>query len=101
MTQNYLDIIMAGPQENPTYVNGNIGPSFLTPEQQWFRQRTNRRVYGEGDPDAGGYQLSRIHWNKEDGTLSYLTTDAGPAAWYGEDVRNEDGDAECEGCSHG
>ena len=96
---NYLDYLTPGPVDNPAFLDGAIGTSFMTPEQAWFRQRTNRRVYGEGDPDAGGYPLSRIHWNKEDGTLSFMTMDAGPAAWYGEgncDCGDGGGDCGCQ-----
>ena len=98
-TPSFLDYITPGPVPNPAFLDGTIGTNFLTPDQAWFRQRTNRRKFGEGDPDAGGYVMSRIHWNKEDGTLSYLTTDAGPAAWYGEDTGcdcPEKGDCGCQ-----
>ena len=62
----FMQILSAGPQPNPTVVDGAIGTSFFTPVQAAFRN--TRRKYGSlDDPDAGGYSLAQIDWDKESG----------------------------------
>lgn len=77
----FLQILSAGPAPNPTYVNGNIGPAFMTPETAAFN--ATRKKYGStDDPDAGGYSLAQIDWDKDDGGCGVGPLEATDDGWY-------------------
>jgi hypothetical protein len=77
----FLQALSAGPVPDPSYASGAIGHSFFTPEQGAFRAQ--RRRYGSlDDPDAGGYSLAMIDWNKDDGTCEYGPMEATSDGWY-------------------
>ena len=81
---SYLDILAAGPEYQPHYLDSPaIAPAFMTPQQLEFRERSHTRKYGEGDPDVGGYQLCEVVFDKGDGGVTVGMTDPGPSAWYG------------------
>lgn len=77
---NFLDYLETGSHSGP-FMDGAIGPSFMTPHQHWFRSM--RGKYGEGNLDDGNYYLSQIHFDKETGTASLGQMDVGPSGWYG------------------
>lgn len=80
-TSRFLDLISAGPEQTqPPFAGAAIGTSWMTPETAAFR--ATRKKYGSlDDPDAGGYQLSQIHWDKEGCEVSNM--DATYGGWYG------------------
>jgi hypothetical protein len=81
MNIGYLQALSAGPTPDPSYAAGAIGTSFFTPVQAAFRAM--RRKYGStDDPDAGGYNLAQIDWNKDDGTCEVGAMDATSDGWY-------------------
>ena len=81
MQMGFLQILSAGVAPPPPFARGAIGPSFLTPEQGAFRSM--RKKYGTlDDPDAGGYSLAQIDWNKDDGTCIYGPMEPAADGWY-------------------
>jgi hypothetical protein len=63
----FMQILSAGDAPPPPYASGAIGTSFNTPQTSAFN--ATRKKYGTlDDPDAGGYNLAQIDWNKDDGT---------------------------------
>jgi hypothetical protein len=98
VTRGFIDIIMAGPSQPMTAVTeGDVGPQFFTPEQQAFRNQ--RKLYGGDDPNAGGYNLAQIDWDKESGRLSVGAMEPTSGGWLGgyPDAPCGD-DCECGGC---
>lgn len=82
MQIGFLQALSAGPVADPSYAAGAIGPAFLTPEQGAFK--ATRKKYGSADdPDAGGYSLAQIDWNKDTGTCEYGPMEATNDGWYG------------------
>ena len=64
-----------------------IGTSHFTPAYEDF-MATSRRFgypprarYGQDEPDAGGYQLNMIAWNKDTGTGSFMPFEPTDSAW--------------------
>ena len=80
MQLGFLQALSAGSAPNPTYLGGSIGTSFLTPEQAAFK--ATRKKYGGDDPDAGGYSLAQIDWDKESGTSEVGMAEATKGGWY-------------------
>lgn len=81
MQIGFLQALSAGPTPDPSFAHGAIGPSFFTPEQAAFN--ATRKKYGTSDdPDAGGYYLAQIDWNKDNGTSECAGTDATNDGWY-------------------
>lgn len=81
MQMGFLQILSAGPAPNPTYLNGNIGTSFFTPETAAFH--ATRKKYGSlDDPDAGGYSLAQIDWNKDNGDAVVGHMEPTKDGWY-------------------
>lgn len=75
-----LAALSAGQAPPPPYTESAIGVSFLTPEQAAFN--ATRKKYGSiDDPDAGGFHLNQIDWNKDDGTTTVGTLDATNDGW--------------------
>jgi hypothetical protein len=82
MSMGFMDILTAGPQTRPAYAEGAIGTSFHTPEQAAFKAA--RKKYGTiDDPDAGGYSLAQIDWDKDTGMCETGGLDATNGGWYG------------------
>ena len=82
MSMGYMQILSAGPVENPAYLDGAIGTSFMTPVQAAFK--ATRKKYGSADdPDAGGYSLAMIDWDKDSGTSEVGSLDPTNDGWYG------------------
>lgn len=80
MSTGFLPILSAGPVENPAYLGGAIGASFHTPEQAAFK--ASRKKYGTSDdPDAGGYSLAQIDWDKDSGTTETSSLDPTDDGW--------------------
>ena len=80
MQMGFMQVLSAGPVPNPTYLGGSIGTSFLTPEQGAFR--ATRKKYGTlDDPDAGGYHLNQIEWDKESGSAEVGPLEATKDGW--------------------
>lgn len=81
MPMGFMQILSAGPVPDPEYAGGAVGESFLTPQQGAFRAM--RRKYGSiDDPDAGGYNLATIDWNKDDGTCEVGSADVTSSGWF-------------------
>lgn len=81
MQMGFMQVLSAGPAPNPTYLGGSIGTSFLTPEQGAFRSM--RKKYGSlDDPDAGGYSLASIDWDKDNGDCEVGHMEATSGGWY-------------------
>jgi len=81
MNIGFLQALSAGPVPDPSYATGAIGTSFMTPVQAAFRAQ--RKKFGSlDDPDAGGYNLAQIDWNKDDGTCEVGHTDTAADGWY-------------------
>lgn len=81
---SYMDILSAGQAYMPAYLeHPDIGPGFLTPDQQEFRARNRVRTYGEDDPNVGGYNMAEVVFDKRDGGATVGMMDVGPSAWYG------------------
>jgi hypothetical protein len=77
----YLDVLSAGPSVPPYYLSGAIGTSFLTPSQGAWND--GRKRFGSlDDPDAGGYQLNQILWDKDNGDAEMTTLEATSDGWY-------------------
>jgi len=77
----YMDVLSAGQTPPPPFASGAIGTSFFTPEQGAWRAL--RKLYGSlDDPDAGGYQLSQVVWDKDNGAAELTTLEATNAGWY-------------------
>jgi len=77
----YMGVLSAGPSEPPYCLGGPIGASFLTPDQQ--AARNTRAKYGSlDDPDAGGYHLAQVDWDKDTGNAEVSPMEAGPTGWY-------------------
>jgi hypothetical protein len=83
LQMGFLQILSAGPAPNPTYVNDNIGTSFMTPEQGFFKAQ--RKRFGADDPDAGGYSLAQIDWNKDNGDATYAPLEPTTNGWINAD----------------
>jgi hypothetical protein len=81
MPMGFMQILSAGPMPNPTYLGSAVGTAFLTPEQGFFKAM--RKKYGDDDPDAGGYSLAQIDWDKDDGSCTYSPMEATAGGWYG------------------
>jgi hypothetical protein len=82
MQMGFLQVLSAGNQPDPPYASGAIGTSFHTPEQRAFK--ATRKKYGSlDDPDAGGYSLAQIDWDKDNGDCTVGMTEATPGGWYG------------------
>jgi hypothetical protein len=80
MQMGFLQILSAGQAPPPAYSKGAIGVSYFTPEQGAFRAQ--RKKYGTlDDPDAGGYHLNQIDWNKDDGTCVNGPMEATGSGW--------------------
>ena len=80
MSMGYMQILSAGPVPDPSFASGAIGPAFLTPQQGAFK--ATRKKYGGDDPDAGGYSLAQIDWDKESGTSEVGMAEATKGGWY-------------------
>ena len=80
MQMGFMQILSAGPAPDPEYLGGAIGTSFHTPEQAAFKAQ--RKKYGADDPDAGGYSLAQIDWDKDSGTAEYGPWEATSDGWY-------------------
>jgi hypothetical protein len=77
----FMQILSAGPAPNPTYLGGAIGTAFMTPETAAFK--ATRKKYGSlDDPDAGGYSLAQIDWNKDNGDCIVGHMEATNDGWY-------------------
>jgi hypothetical protein len=82
MQLGFMQALSAGPAPNPAYLGGAIGPAFHTPEQAAFK--ATRKKYGsDDDPDAGGYSLAQIDWDKDNGTCEVSSMDATSDGWWG------------------
>jgi hypothetical protein len=81
LQMGFMQILSAGPAPDPEYLGGAIGTSFLTPQQGAFRAQ--RKKYGTiDDPDAGGYHLNEINWDKDSGTTEVSPLEANGTGWY-------------------
>ncbi len=81
VTNMFATTLSAGPSVPPYYLSGAIGTSFLTPETAAFNAR--RKKYGSlDDPDAGGYMLNQIDWDKDNGDAELTTLEATSDGWY-------------------
>jgi hypothetical protein len=81
MSMGFMSILSAGPQQRPAYAEGAVGPAFMTPEQGAFKAM--RKKYGSADdPDAGGYSLAQIDWDKDDGSCEVGHLEATNDGWY-------------------
>jgi hypothetical protein len=77
----FMDVLSAGPSVPMYCLEGAIGTSFLTPEQDAWND--GRKRYGTlDDPDAGGYQLAQIDWDKDNGTAEMSMLEATDSGWY-------------------
>ena len=77
----YMDVLSAGPSLEPMYLHGAVGTAFLTPEQGAFK--ATRKKYGTlDDPDAGGYHLNQIDWDKDNGDTEVTAMEATYGGWY-------------------
>ena len=77
----FMDLLTAGPSAPPTYLAGDIGPSFHTPKTAAFN--ATRKKYGTlDDPDAGGFMLNQIDWDKDNGDAEMTQLEATNAGWY-------------------
>ena len=82
----YMGILSAGPTQAPYALHGSIGTGFLTPQQSAFK--ATRKMYGTlDDPDAGGYQLSQIWWDKDNGDAEINPLEATYGGWYSDSPR--------------
>ena len=80
MSMGYMAILSAGPTPPPAYAEGAIGPAFMTPVQAAFK--ATRKKYGSADdPDAGGYSLASIDWDKDTGTSEVGQLEATNDGW--------------------
>ena len=80
MQMGFLQILSAGQAPPPAFTKSAIGVSYFTPEQGAFRAM--RKKYGTlDDPDAGGYSLAQIDWNKDDGTCMVGPMEATRGGW--------------------
>lgn len=80
LPMGFQQILSAGPAPNPAYIEGAVGTSFFTPVQAAFRAM--RKKYGSGDdPDAGGYSLAQINFDKETGTSEVGSMDPTSDGW--------------------
>jgi hypothetical protein len=80
-TQGFMGILTAAPSTPPTYLDGAIGTSFFTPETEAFN--ATRKKYGSlDDPDAGGYSLAQIDWDKDNGDAEMTMLEAADGGWY-------------------
>jgi len=81
VTRGFMDLFTAGPSVPSYNLNGAIGTSFLTPAQDAYNDR--RALFGSlDDPDAGGYDLRQIDWDKDNGTAEMTTLEATSCGWY-------------------
>ena len=81
VTNMFATTLSAGPSTPPYYLKGAIGPSFLTPETAAFN--ATRKKYGSmDDPDAGGYCLAQIDWDKDNGQAEMSQLEATNSGWY-------------------
>jgi hypothetical protein len=79
--KTWAQTMSAGPSDLPVYLGGAIGTSFLTPEQGGWND--GRKKYGSlDDPDAGGYSLAQIDWNKDNGDCEMTMLEATNDGWY-------------------
>ena len=77
----WADTMSAGPSDLPVYLKGAIGTSFMTPEQGAWND--GRKKYGSlDDPDAGGYSLAQINWDKDNGNTEMTMLEATNDGWY-------------------
>lgn len=77
----YMGILSAGPTRLPYALDGAIGTGFATPQQAAFK--ATRKKYGSlDDPDAGGYHLSQIWWDKDNGDCEVNPLEATYGGWY-------------------
>lgn len=80
MQLGFMQILSAGQAPPPPYTATAIGASFHTPEQAAFK--ATRKKFGSlDDPDAGGYSLAQIDWNKDDGTTTVGSMEATKDGW--------------------
>ena len=77
----WADVMTSGPSDLPLYLKGAIGTSFFTPEQDAWND--GRKRYGSlDDPDAGGYSLAQIDWDKDNGRAEMTMLEATNDGWY-------------------
>jgi len=98
---SYMDILSSGPSAPMACLDGAIGTSFHTPETAAFN--APRKKYGSlDDPDAGGYNLAQVDWDKDNGAAEVTMLEATNAGWYapspGVQCGCDDGTQYC-GCS--
>jgi hypothetical protein len=81
VTNGWAQTMTSGPSDLPVYLQGAIGTSFMTPAQGAWND--GRKKYGSlDDPDAGGYQLNQIIWDKDNGDAEMTTLEATNGGWY-------------------
>jgi hypothetical protein len=81
VTNMFATTLSAGPSVEPVYLDGAIGSSFLTPAQDAWND--GRKKFGSlDDPDAGGYDLRQIDWDKDNGSAEMTTLEATGDGWY-------------------
>jgi hypothetical protein len=82
MQLGFMQALSAGPVPNPTYVEGDIGPAFMTPTQAAFKA-TRKKFGSDDDQDAGGYSVAQVDWDKDNGTCEVGPMEATSDGWYG------------------
>lgn len=92
----YLDVLSQGPSAPPIYLSGLIGPSFMAPDQGAWND--GRKRFGTlDDPDAGGYHLNQIDWDKDTGDTEVSAMEATNGGWMGKHSASPPVDCRCTG----